>query len=241
MERGRAALRQERGDAIVLSYQLGLRADAEREQALRAAAAGVGIGEFVVFEAGLVGPRRVLFMPVQGRSPDLLERLTPYAVAGDPAALEDGEVVLGQELAEVLGVRRGETIGVAPLLPVDLAGPPPLEGTASPVRQRPGTMHRFRVAALVSFPANGILALDHDEVVVTLADAQRLWSESGAAPDDISGLVLHFPDVSGAELGLPRVREALASQQTFRVVPLAELEQGGQWTVELVRRFCEGR
>ncbi|MBI5160118.1 MAG: hypothetical protein HY996_01650 [Micrococcales bacterium] len=193
-----------------------------------------------MFEALIVGPVRFLSMPVQGRSADLLERLRVYAVAGQPADLESGSVVLGRELAEVLGVRRGEEIGIAPLLPVDPAAPPPLEGTAAPVTQRPGTLHRFRVGALVSFPANGILALDHDEIVLSLADAQRLWAESGAAPDEITGYVLHFPDVPAAATGVPRVRDAL-SPNPFRVVPLAELEQGGQWTTDLVRRWCNGR
>lgn len=240
MDDGHAALRQDRGDAIVLHYGTGLRADPEREQRLTTAAPGVEVGDFVVFEGVLVGPRRFLPMPVQGRSPELLARLGAYAIAGDPAGLEAGEVAVGRELAEVLGAGRGQTIGVAPLLPVDPAAPPLLEGTAAPITQRPGTLQRFRVAALLSFPANGILALDHDVIVMTLADAQRLWSESGAAPDEITGHILHFPDVAAAAAGLPRIREAL-SPDPFRVVPLAELEQGGQWTTDLVRRYCEGR
>ncbi len=240
LDDGHAALRQDRGDAIVLYHGTVLRADPERERRLQAAAPGVQVGDFVVFEGVLVGPRRFLPMPVQGRSPELLARLVAYAIAGDPAELEAGEVALGRELAEVLWAGRGQTIGVAPLLPVDPAAPPPLEGTAAPVTQRPGTLQRFRVAALLSFPANGILALDHDVIVMTLADAQRLWSESGAAPDEITDHILHFPDVAAAAAGLPRVREAL-SPDPLRVVPLAELEQGGQWTTDLVRRYCEGR
>lgn len=225
------ALRLARGDATVLAYAVDF--PGVDDVAQRARAAGASRAEpTLVFEAHVMGPRRMYRLAVQGRTARSLDAVRSYVGAGDIDTLTDGRprVVLGEELAEGLGVSVGDTIGLVAIV----------EDVSSGRAARHGSRVEAEVAALLRFPGDALSALEMNEIVLELGAAQRVWGAASGRHAVVSAITVTFDRADQAPAGLDAIRSAVADGP-YRIVPLAELVQSQAAAEDALRIFCDRR